>query len=130
MNCNSITLPLPPRSTSKQTSIWFHTHIDPNSKCLQLHSTCDTIFIGNAFRFLTKQLPNHSFVNNDAATYIAEHVNSFYIFTTTSPDSDSQRCDNHYGYWKNNGMKVLQYGGATIKRSYWYDVRNPKFWKQ
>jgi hypothetical protein len=98
MNCNSIALPLPLRSTSKQTLIWFHTHIDLNSKRFQLHSTCDTMFIGNAFRFLTKQLSNHFFVNNNAATYITEHVNSFYIFITTLPDSDLQQCDNYYGY--------------------------------
>ncbi len=54
----------------------------------------NTMFIGNAFRFFTKQLHNHSFVNNNnAAIYIAEYINLFYIFTTTSSDSDSQRCE-------------------------------------
>jgi hypothetical protein len=51
---------------------------------------CDIMFIGNAFKFLTEQLFNHFFVNNDAATYIAEHVNLFYIFTTTLSNSNLQ----------------------------------------
>jgi hypothetical protein len=39
------------------------------------------IFIGNAFKFLTKQLLNHSFINNDTVIYITKYINLFYIFT-------------------------------------------------
>ena len=130
MNTDSIVLPLSSRSTSNETSIWFHTHIEPDCKSITLHSTCNSMYMGNAFRFLTEPLLSPAYINNNTLTYIASAPASFFVFTTTRPSDDTQRCDNHYGYWKNNGTTVKVQSGIKIKRTYWYDSQNPKFRKQ
>src|SRR3989338_770960 len=77
-------MPLPSCFTSIEALIWFYTHIDTNSKCLALHSSCDFMYIRNAFCFLTKPLPNHLYINNDTSLYVVNHVSSLFIFTTTN----------------------------------------------
>src|SRR3989338_6776488 len=131
MNSDLITQPLPSRSTLNQTSIWFHTHIEPNSKCIMLNSATTRMYIGNAYRFLTKSLPNASYINNDPSLYVVSSLACFFIFTTEVANGhNSHRCDNQYGYWENNGTTVKVYKGMQIKRTYFYDKRNPKLRKQ
>jgi hypothetical protein len=79
--------------------------------------------------FLVKEW-RASLVVNDSSLYISENPIGFFIFQTTATDSDFQRCDNHYGYWVNNGTKIITVGDICVRRTYWYDSRNKNFKKQ
>src|SRR3989338_10145675 len=130
MSSDSILAPLPLRSASVQALIWHHTHVDPNLKYIALHSLCESMYIGNAYRFLTESLPNHLYINNEPATYVATVPVSFYVFTTNDFNMDAQHCDNQYGYWKNNKTKIVSFNSTRIRQTYWYNSRNSKFRKQ
>src|SRR3989338_8895829 len=130
MSSDSILALLPLRSASVQASIWHHTHVNPNFKYITLHSLYESMYIGNVYCFLTESLPNHSYINNEPATYVATVPVSFYIFTTNALNVDAQRCDNQYGYWKNNRTKIVSFNSTRIRQTYWYNSRNSKFRKQ
>ena len=98
MSSDSILAPLLLRLAFVQALIWHYTHIDPNFKYIALHSLCESMYIGNAYCFLTESLPNHLYINNEPATYVATVLVSFYVFITNDPNVDAQCCNNQYGY--------------------------------